>query len=142
MQWQLILFLSVTYCRQILNYTFRMAFSFSVGQLFGDYSTLQKEVKHFETSNFVKSDCRKISASAARCPDKTFNEGILYSQLKYSCCHGGKAYKSRSRGDRRFGRCTEKDSNARIKKVKLQMNQVLDNIQLTSIPGSEDWVCT
>ena len=103
MQCQLILFLSVTYCRQILNYTFRMAISFSVGQLFCDYSTLEKEVKHFETSNFVKlskSDCRKISASAARCPDKTFNEGIVYSQLQYSCCQWGKAYKSRSRGDR------------------------------------------
>ena len=77
--------------------------TFAVGQLFSDYQTLEKQVKDFETRNFVKlskSDCRKISASAARCPDKNFNEGIIYSQLKYSCCHGGKAYKSRSTGDK------------------------------------------
>ena len=77
--------------------------TFAVGQLFSDYQTLEKQVKDFETRNFVKlskSDCRKISASAARCLDKKFNEGIIYSQLKYSCCHGGKAYKSRSTGDR------------------------------------------
>ena len=38
-------------------------------------------------------------------------------------------------------KCTEKGSNTRPKKVKLQMNQVVDKIQLTRIPGSEDWVC-
>ena len=38
-------------------------------------------------------------------------------------------------------KCTEKDSNTRPKKVKLQVNQVVDKIQLTRIPGSEDWVC-
>ena len=79
-----------------------MATSFSVGQILSEYFTLEEKVKDFETSNFVKlskSDCSEIAASAARCPDKTFNEGIVYSQLKYSSYNRGKAYKSRSRGD-------------------------------------------
>ena len=77
--------------------------AFSVGELFSDYVSLEKKVKDFEITNFVKlskSDCRKISASSVRCPEKRFNADIVYSEIKYSCCHGGKAYKSRSKGER------------------------------------------
>ena len=106
---------------------------FSVGQLFIDYFTLEKEVKHFETSNFVKlskSDCRKISASAANFPDKTFNEGVVCSQLKLSCCHGGKADKSRSRGDR-LNQTTGKIGCRFVLRLKAtKYGQALDIMQL------------
>ena len=77
--------------------------AFSVGELFNDYVSLGKKVRDFEITNFVKlskSDCRKISASSVRCPEKRFNADFVYSEIKYSCCHGGKAYKSRSKGER------------------------------------------
>ena len=80
-----------------------MAVSFIVGQSFSSYSALEKLVKDYDSSNFVKlskSDCKKTSASSTQCPDKSFNNEIIYSQLKYDCSHGGKVYKSRSRGDR------------------------------------------
>ena len=80
-----------------------MPFSFEVGQSFQDYGTLERKVKEFEQQNFVKlckSDCRKIKAASVRCPEKSFKDSVVYSDLKYSCSSGGKAYKSKSKGER------------------------------------------
>ena len=58
-----------------------MAFSFQVGQSFPDYDTLEKKVKELEQQHFVKlckSDCRKIKAASARCPEKSFKDSIVY----------------------------------------------------------------
>ena len=35
-----------------------------------------------------------------------------------------------------------KDEKPRSKKAKVKMNQVVNRIQLSRIPGSEDWVCS
>ena len=78
-----------------------MAINFSVGQAFESYSLLDEKIGQFEEQNFVKlakSDCRKIKASA-KTTGRQINEGLVYSDLKYSCIHGGKAYKSKSKGE-------------------------------------------
>ena len=65
-----------------------MAFSFQVGMSFPDNDTLEKNLKEFEQQHFVKlckSDCRKIKAASVRCPEKSFKDSIVYSDLKYSC---------------------------------------------------------
>ena len=46
-----------------------------------------------------KTDSRTVKAVAARCPNKNFNDAIVYSELKYTCNHGGKNFKSKSKGD-------------------------------------------
>ena len=79
-----------------------MAIHFSVGQTFESYSNLDEKIGQFEEQNFVKlakSDCRKIKASA-KTTERQINEGLVYSDLKYSCIHGGKAYNSKSKGER------------------------------------------
>ena len=91
-----------TYIEQLVTHL-NMAFIFSIGQTFDSYSCLEEKVKMFETQNYVKlakSDCRKIKGVSAKCPEKNFNEDIIYTELKYSCVHGGKAYKCKSKGDR------------------------------------------
>ena len=47
-----------------------------------------------------KTDSRTVKAASAHCPNKNFNNVIVYSELKYTCNHGGKYFKSKSKGQR------------------------------------------
>ena len=76
---------------------------FTVGGRFMTYAEVEKKIHQYENENFIqfyKRDSRRIEAAQKRAPNKNFNKEIVYSELVYSCIHGGKKFKSESKGKR------------------------------------------
>ena len=76
---------------------------FYSGQCFNSFALLEETVKSYEASNYVnlwKRDSRTIEGQLRRTPDKVFNPAIVYTELKYSCQHGGRKHCSESKGHR------------------------------------------
>ena len=77
--------------------------TFSVGDRFTTFAEVKKKIYQYEKDKFVQfyqKDSRKIKAARKRPPHKNFNKAIVYSELVYSCIHGGKKFKSESKGKR------------------------------------------
>ena len=70
---------------------------------FSTYEELEKEIEKYQKDKFVqffKRDSRTIENAKRRAPNREFSNLIKYSELVYSCIHGGKKYKSKSTGKR------------------------------------------
>ena len=83
---------------------------FEVGKLFASYSTLDQDIKLFEREQFIqlyKKESRTIAAAQKRCPNKSFNEDIKYSEIAFACVHNGK-YKSKATSGERPNQKTGK----------------------------------
>ena len=75
----------------------------AVGSLFTSFSELEKVINKYQKKHYVqfyKRDSRTTEAASKRCVNKTFNPAIKYSELVYTCIHGGKKFKSESKGKR------------------------------------------
>ena len=75
----------------------------AVGAIFTSFKELQKEIIKYQRENYVqmyRRDSRTIEAAMRRAPNRTFNPRIEYSEVVYSCIHGGKKFKSESKGKR------------------------------------------
>lgn len=73
------------------------------GATFTSFEELEKEIIKYQRENFVqlyKRDSRTIDAALRRAPNRKFNPSIQYSKVVYSCIHGGKKFKSESKGKR------------------------------------------
>ena len=73
-----------------------------VGSVFDSFSALEEEISRFQKNNIVQfyvRDSRKIEAAKRRALNKKFNENLVYSEIVYCCIHGGKAFKSESKGE-------------------------------------------
>ena len=76
-----------------------------VGSVFDSFSALEEEISRFQKNNIVQfyvRDSRKIEAAKRRALNKKFNENLVYSEIVYCCIHGGKAFKSESKGERPY----------------------------------------
>ena len=76
---------------------------FTIGKNFRFFSELKDKVEDFEKANFIQlyiRQSRSVEAAAKRAPKKQFNEEIKYSEIEYSCIHGGRVFKSTSTGER------------------------------------------
>ena len=76
---------------------------FTIGEKFSDFSELKDKIADFEKENFVQLYIRRsrsIEAAAKRAPRKQFNSELKYSEIEYSCIHGGKSFKTTSTGER------------------------------------------
>ena len=74
-----------------------------VGSSFSSFDDLENRITQYQEDRFVqyyKRDSRSIEAASKRAPSKSFNPRIKYSELVYSCIHGGKKFKSKSKGYR------------------------------------------
>lgn len=74
-----------------------------VGTVFDSFSALEEEINKFQKENSVQfyiRDSRKIEAAKRRAPNRNFNASLVYSEIVYCCIHGGKAFKSESKGER------------------------------------------
>ena len=70
---------------------------FTIGGKFSSFSELKDKTADFEKANFVQLYIRRsrsIEAAAKRAPKKQFNGELKYSEIEYSCIHGGKTFKS------------------------------------------------
>ncbi len=75
----------------------------STGATFNSFDELEKEIMKYQHENYVqfyKRDSRTIDAALRRAPNRNFNPSIQYSEVVYSCIHGGKKFKSESKGKR------------------------------------------
>ena len=77
--------------------------AFVIGEKFSSFSELKDKIDEFQKTNFVQLYVRRsrsIEATAKHAPKKQFNEELKYSEIEYSCIHGGKDFKSTSTGER------------------------------------------
>ena len=75
----------------------------AVGSTFSEYADLEKEIEKYQlehATQFYKRDSRTIEAALRRAPNREFSKAIRYSELVYSCIHGGKKFISQSSGKR------------------------------------------
>ena len=76
---------------------------FTVGDKFATFLELEEKIHKYQKDQFVqfyKRDSRKIEAARKRATNKNYKEEIVYSELVFSCIHGGKKFKSKSDGKR------------------------------------------
>ena len=74
-----------------------------MGDRFKTFVEVETKIHQYEKEKFVqfyKRDSRKIEAAQKRAPHKNFKKEIVYAELVYSCKHGGKKFKSESKGKR------------------------------------------
>ena len=74
-----------------------------VGTEFLSYDNLQDGILRFERNNFVqlyKRSSRSLTAYAKKCPKKKLNADLVFSEIDFACVHGGKNFKSSSKGHR------------------------------------------
>lgn len=73
------------------------------GSTFESYAHVQKAIQTFQTNQFVqlyKRSSRGLKGYAKKCPKKKLNSELLYSEIDYACIHGGRKFKSQSKGKR------------------------------------------
>lgn len=76
--------------------------SFTVGESFGTVEELETKIKLYEQQHYVqlwKRDTRMVQAAQKRL-NRPLSEKIKYHEVKYSCIHGGKNFKTRGEGKR------------------------------------------
>ena len=76
---------------------------FSVNAKFSSFKELEDEIDKYQRDHYVqlyKRDSRTIEAAMRRAPNKKFKSEIKYSELVYCFIHGGKKFKSESKGKR------------------------------------------
>ncbi|GFN90037.1 Zinc finger swim domain-containing protein 1 [Plakobranchus ocellatus] len=76
---------------------------FAVGQEFSSFQSLENAIDAYSKSAAVqlyKRSSRTIKNALQRCPKKVINEALRYSEIDYACVHGGRSYKSTSKGHR------------------------------------------
>ena len=79
-----------------------MAVTFSLGEAFDSFVTLDKKINEFKKANFVelwKRDARTVEAAKKRV-EKHLKPELKYYEIKYCCIHGGQAFKAKGKGVR------------------------------------------
>ena len=82
----------------------------SVGKEFSSYAHLSSAIKEYEAANSVTlytRSSRTVQAAQKRAPNRHFLDNLTYSELDYACVHGGREYKSRSKGIRKSQRLVD-----------------------------------
>ncbi len=72
-----------------------------IGSKFESYTLLEKAIQAFQEGNFVqlyKRSSRGLGGYAKKCPKKKLNPKLLYNGLDFACIHGGKKFKTKSKG--------------------------------------------
>ena len=62
------------------------------GLSFKSYEELTTFIQEYQDRNncvLYRKDSRKIAAAKKRCPDKVFNEDLIYAEITFSCVHNG-----------------------------------------------------
>ena len=73
-----------------------------VDTMFDSFSAIEKEIDKFQKINSVQfyiRNSRKIE-EAKRAPNRSFNTRLVHSEIVYCCIHGGKTFKSETKGER------------------------------------------
>ena len=74
-----------------------------IGSVFQSYAHLDKAIMAFEKIIFVQlyeRSSRSLEAYAKTCPQKKLNPELKFSEIDFACVHGGKNFKTKSKGMR------------------------------------------
>ncbi|XP_071529158.1 uncharacterized protein [Panulirus ornatus] len=74
-----------------------------VGMEYSNLSELLEAISTYEHENTIKlyrRDTRSIEAASRRCTKKTYNPDIKYTEIDFACIHGGRKFKTKSKGSR------------------------------------------
>ncbi len=77
--------------------SFQKSINFRIGETFPDYDSLKDKILKYPKQGNVqiyKRDFIPVAAAKARALKNFFNEDIKFSELTYSCIHGGRTIKS------------------------------------------------
>ncbi|EEC18629.1 hypothetical protein IscW_ISCW014568 [Ixodes scapularis] len=73
------------------------------GQQFSSFAELATAIAEFQDANFVQfwiNSSRTIAGARKKGVKRHINEELVYTEITYSCTHGGRKYKSQSTGAR------------------------------------------
>nr|XP_047137574.1 uncharacterized protein LOC124814065 [Hydra vulgaris] len=73
----------------------------NVGDIFNNFNELKLAIKEYEKSRFVSlyvRDSRTIDLAIKKGLQRYINKDLKYYYLTYCCYHGGRQFKSRSKG--------------------------------------------
>jgi zinc finger SWIM domain-containing protein 3 len=75
--------------------------NFEVGQKFKSFKEFESQLKHYQDAKFIqmyrRSSC-KIESTKTK--QTITNNDLIFSELKYTCIHGGRNLVSNSKGSR------------------------------------------
>ncbi|CAN8005095.1 unnamed protein product [Ixodes hexagonus] len=90
------------------------------GKQFSKFSDLSAALAEYQDTNFVQfwtSSSRTIAGARKKGVKRHLNDDLVYTEITYSCTHGGRKYKSQSTGARPNQRTFKTDCTAMIKVV-------------------------
>uniref|UniRef100_V5H2G4 ZSWIM3 N-terminal domain-containing protein n=1 Tax=Ixodes ricinus TaxID=34613 RepID=V5H2G4_IXORI len=73
------------------------------GKQFSSFAELATAIAEFQDTNFVQfwiNSSRTIAGARKKGVKRHINEDLVYTEITYSCTHGGRKYKSQSTGAR------------------------------------------
>ena len=76
---------------------------FREGEEFASYAELRDKICEFERTEFVQLNVQRsksFEAARRRAPTKNYNDDLRYSEINLVCIHGGKNFKTTSKGER------------------------------------------
>ena len=76
--------------------------TFKVGDSFRTFEDIEKNVRAFENFHYVKfwkREARTVEAAKKRV-NRYLNPSMKYYQLKYTCIHGGQAFRPKGKGQK------------------------------------------
>lgn len=76
---------------------------FHVGDEFETYADLEEKIFEFERTEFVQVNVqrsRSVRSARKRTPSKAYSEDLEYAEIDLVCVHGGKHFKTASKGER------------------------------------------
>ena len=79
--------------------------TFVVGENFASFVELEQKIEKYQkiySTQLYRRDSRKIDSACKRAPKKYINvkKELEYTDIRYCCIHGGKKYKTESKGIR------------------------------------------
>ena len=80
-----------------------LTMALNVGDRFNSLKELEEAIKNNEVEYSVslyKRERRSIASARKKGIKRTLNDDLLFYSMHYACYHGGKNFKSRSKGKR------------------------------------------
>ncbi|XP_065655666.1 uncharacterized protein LOC136081729 isoform X2 [Hydra vulgaris] len=122
----------------------------NVGDRFNSLKELEVAIKNYEIEfrvSLYKRESRSIASARKKGIKRTLNDDLLFYSMHYACYHGGKNFKSRSKGKRPnqstfqidcpYGiwiNVSDNGSQLCIQKLVLKHNHVVDKELFNNLP--------
>ena len=76
------------------------SFNFEVGQKFKSFKEFESQHKHYQNAKFIQMYRSSCKIESTKTKQTITNNDLIFSELKYTCIHGGQNFASNSKGSR------------------------------------------